>query len=90
MAGPPTRGRWWRGVRIVVCWVHQAGCLRRVSLLVGTAAVLAAAVWMATAGVSVTWCLLIVTLAPAVTVVGYEALGYRCLAAVLNRNLARS
>jgi hypothetical protein len=29
-------------------------------------------------------------LAPAVMVVGYEAIGYRHLAAILNRNLARS
>jgi low temperature requirement protein LtrA len=59
------------------------------SLLVGTAVVLAAAVWMATAGVPMTWCLLVVTLAPAVTVVGYEAIGYRHLAAILNRTLPR-
>jgi hypothetical protein len=59
-------------------------------LLVGTAAVLAAAVWMAAAGVPMAWCLLVVMLAPAVTVVGYEAIDYRHLAAILNRNLARS
>jgi hypothetical protein len=35
------------------------------------------------------WCLLVVMLAPAVTVVGYEALGYRHLAAVMNRSLSR-
>jgi hypothetical protein len=58
------------------------------SLLVGTAAVLAAAVWMAAAGVPMTWCLLVVTLAPAVTVVGYEALGHRHLSAILNRSLS--
>jgi low temperature requirement protein LtrA len=57
------------------------------SLLAGTAAVLVVAVFMATVGVSMAWCLLIVTLAPAVTVVGYEALGYRHLAAILDRNV---
>jgi low temperature requirement protein LtrA len=57
-------------------------------LLVGTAAVLAAAVWLAAAGVPMAWCLLVVTLAPAVTVVGYEALGHRHLATILNRSLS--
>jgi hypothetical protein len=59
------------------------------SLLAGTAVVLAAAVGMATAGVPMTWCLLAVTLAPAVTVVGYEAIGYRHLAAILSRAVPR-
>jgi hypothetical protein len=50
------------------------------SLLAGTAAVLVAAVWLAAGGVPMAWCLLVVTPAPAVTVVGYEALGCRrCL-----------
>jgi hypothetical protein len=53
----------------------QGGDPFHISLLVGTAVVLAAAVWMAAAGVPVAWCLLIVMLAPAVTVVGYEAPG---------------
>jgi low temperature requirement protein LtrA len=60
------------------------------SLLDGTAAVLGAAVEVAAAGVPMAWCLLVVTLAPAVTVVGYEALGYRHLAAILNRKLSRT
>ena len=58
-------------------------------LLAGTAAVLVAAVWLAAAGVPMAWCLLVVTLAPAVTVVGYEAVGHRHLAAILNRSLSR-
>jgi hypothetical protein len=36
------------------------------------------------------WCLLVVTLAPAVTVVGYEAIGYRHLATILSRTLPRN
>jgi low temperature requirement protein LtrA len=60
-----------------------------ISLLAGTAVVLAVAVWMAAAGVPMAWCLLIVMLAPAVSVVGYEALGHRHLAAVLQRSLPR-
>jgi hypothetical protein len=39
--------------------------------------------------VPMAWCLLVVTLAPAVTVVGYEAVGHRHLAAILNRSLSR-
>jgi low temperature requirement protein LtrA len=70
-------------------WLVRQGDPFHLSLLVGTAAVLVAAVFMAVVGVSMAWCLLVVTLAPAVTVVGYEALGYRHLAAMLDRNLLR-
>jgi hypothetical protein len=42
-----------------------------------TAAVLVAAVASAAAGVPMTACLLIVTLAPVVSVVGFEILGHR-------------
>lgn len=45
-------------------------------LLIGTAAVVAAAVIAAVAGVSMPVCLVILTFAPIVTVVGYEARGY--------------
>ena len=44
-------------------------------LLALTAVVLVAAVWLAAAGISMANCLLVVTLAPMVTVVGYELLG---------------
>ena len=70
-------------------WLVREADPFHLGLLAGTAAVLVAAVWLAAAGVPMAWCLLIVTLAPAVTVVGYEALGYRHLAAILNRNLSR-
>ena len=46
-------------------------------LLALTAVVLVAAVWLADAGISMANCLLVVTLAPMVTVVGYEMLGHR-------------
>ena len=46
-------------------------------LVVLTAAVLIAAVVLAAQGVPMTSCLLIVTLAPVVTVVGFELLGHR-------------
>jgi low temperature requirement protein LtrA len=70
-------------------WLVREADPFHLGLLAGTAAVLVAAVWLATSGVPMAWCLLVVTLAPAVTVVGYEALGYRHLAAILNRNLPR-
>jgi low temperature requirement protein LtrA len=48
-----------------------------VLLLMLTAAVLGVAVWLAAAGISMANCLLVVTLAPMVSVVGYELLGHR-------------
>ncbi|OBF31321.1 hypothetical protein A5724_22355 [Mycobacterium sp. ACS1612] len=58
-----------------------------VLLLVLTAAVLGVAVWLAAAGISMANCLLVVTLAPMVTVVGYETLGHRHAADAIARNL---
>ena len=55
----------------------------QVWLLIGTAAVVAVAVSAARSGVSMARCLVVLALAPAVTVVGYEVLGYRHLATVL-------
>ena len=46
-------------------------------LLVGSAVLLAAPVALAAAGLSVAWCLVVLMLAPAVTVVGYETVGHR-------------
>ncbi|WGY02472.1 low temperature requirement protein A [Nocardioides sp. QY071] len=54
-----------------------------VLLLVGTAVVIAAALLMAAADVGLVWCLLVLSLAPWVTVVGYETTGFRHNAAVL-------
>jgi len=56
-----------------------------VGLLAGTAAVLVLSVVLAVAGVDMTVCLLVLTLAPFVTVVGYETLGHRHIAAALER-----
>jgi low temperature requirement protein LtrA len=70
-------------------WLVREADPFHLSLLAGTAAVLVAAVWLAAAGVPMAWCLLVVTLAPAVTVVGYEAVGHRHLAAILNRSMSR-
>ena len=49
---------------------------------------LAAAVWMAAAGISMANCLLVVTVAPMVTVVGYELLGHRHASEAIARILA--
>jgi len=56
-------------------------------LLVVTVAVLGLAVLLAAAGVSMAVCLVVLMLAPVVTVVGYETVGHRHLAAALD-NLA--
>lgn len=48
-------------------------------LLAATAAVLVAAVVLPGTGVSLAWSLVVVALAPVVTIVGYEALGHRHL-----------
>ena len=46
-------------------------------LIVVTVALLGAAVAMAVADVSIEWCLLVLSLAPWVVVVGYELVGHR-------------
>ena len=53
-----------------------------------TAAVLIAAVALAAAGLSMAACLVIVMLAPAVTVVGFELVGHRHAAEAIARSLA--
>jgi low temperature requirement protein LtrA len=54
-------------------------------LLAGTALLLVASVALAAAGVDVTVCLIVVALAPVVTVIGYETLGHRHIADTLER-----
>jgi low temperature requirement protein LtrA len=58
-----------------------------VLLMVLSAAVLGAAVWLAAAGISMANCLLVVTLAPMVTVIGYETVGHRHAAQAIARSL---
>lgn len=70
------------GVFIVSVYVLYMLMVRTVDafhvvLLLLTAAVLGVAVWLAAAGISMANCLLVVTLAPMVTVVGYEVLGHK-------------
>jgi low temperature requirement protein LtrA len=57
-------------------------------LLALTAVVLGVAVWMADAGISMANCLLVVTVAPMVTVVGYETLGHRHASEAISRSLS--
>jgi low temperature requirement protein LtrA len=59
-----------------------------IALLAGTATVLGLAVLLASAGLAMAVCLVILMLAPLVTVVGYETVGHRHLDAALNRALA--
>jgi hypothetical protein len=47
------------------------------SLALATAAAIAVAVVAAWSGMSTPWCLVLLMLAPIVSVVGYEVLGYR-------------
>jgi len=54
-------------------------------LLAGTAAVVALSVVLAAAGASMAVCLVVLMCAPVVTVVGYEALGYRHMGEALER-----
>jgi low temperature requirement protein LtrA len=58
------------------------------ALLAGTAAVLALAVLLASLGLPMAVCLIVLMLAPLVTIVGYETVGHRHLSATLNRALA--
>jgi low temperature requirement protein LtrA len=80
------------GLYIVSIYVLYFVIVRKVAgfhlvLLVLTAAVLAIAVWLAAAGYSMANCLLVVTVAPLVTVVGYEVAGHRHAAADIDKAL---
>jgi hypothetical protein len=55
------------------------------ALLAGMAALVVLSVVLAAAGVGVATCLVVLALAPVVTVVGYETLGHRHMADVLER-----
>ena len=56
-------------------------------LLAGTAAILALAVLLAAVGVPMAVCLVVLMLAPLVTVISYETVGHRHLNAALDRAL---
>ena len=69
-------------------YLVQAGDPFHVALLAGTTAVLALAVFLASAGLPMAVCLVVLMLAPLVSVIGYETVGHRHLDAALNRALA--
>jgi hypothetical protein len=54
-------------------------------LLAGTAAVVLLAILLAAVGVSMPVCLIVLALAPVVTVIGYETIGHRHVAEALQR-----
>lgn len=66
--------------------VHE-GDPFHVLLFVGTVVMLAASVAVAAAGGSIGFCLILITLSPAVVVVGFETIGHRHEAATLARAL---
>jgi low temperature requirement protein LtrA len=75
---------------VVALFAVYSACMREADpfhlwLLAGTAAVLLAAVVLATAGVSMPVCLIVLMFAPVVTVVGFETIGHRHLTAALQR-----
>jgi low temperature requirement protein LtrA len=69
-------------------YLVHAGDPFHIALLVGTTAVLALAVLLASAGLPMAVCLVVLMLAPVVTVLGYETVGHRHLDAALTRALA--
>jgi hypothetical protein len=54
-------------------------------LVAGTMAIVVGSVVLAAAGVGIAACLVVLALAPAVTVVGYETVGHRHMAAALEQ-----
>jgi low temperature requirement protein LtrA len=74
-------------VYILYAWLVRTVDPFHLLLLALTAVVLGVAVWLAAAGISMANCLLVVTVAPMVTVVGYETLGHRHAADHLARSL---
>lgn len=82
------------GVYLLMVYALYAYMLRsrdavHIILIALTALILAASVGMAAAGVSLTHCLMVLTLAPIVTVIGYETIGHRHAAVALARETAR-
>lgn len=72
------------GVYMLALYVLYALCMHAMDpfhflLMLGTGAVLVVAVLLAAAGFDMAWCLAVVALAPAVTIVGYETVGHRHL-----------
>ena len=75
------------GLFAIYAWLLRELDPFHIGLMVGTVAVLVLAVVAAAAGGSIGLCLIVITLAPAVSVVGYETVGHRHAAAALERAL---
>jgi low temperature requirement protein LtrA len=75
------------GLFAMYTWLLREFDRFHVGLMLGTVLVLVLAVVAAAAGASLGVCLVLVTLAPAVSVVGYETVGHRHAAAALERAL---
>jgi low temperature requirement protein LtrA len=75
------------GLFAMYTWLLRELDRFHIALMLGTVLVLVLAVAAAAAGASLGVCLIIVTLAPAVSVVGYETVGHRHAAAALERAL---
>jgi low temperature requirement protein LtrA len=81
-------GAYIASIYILYAWLMRTVDAFHLLLVALTGAVLGVAVWMAAAGISMANCLLVVTLAPMVTVVGYETLGHRHAAEAIERDLS--
>jgi low temperature requirement protein LtrA len=66
-------------------WLVRTPDPFHLSLLAATAAVSVLAVALAASGLAMAWCLVVLMLAPWVTVVGFETIGHRHLVAALER-----
>ena len=80
-------------VATLACFVLYSYLVRgvdpfHIGLFLGTIAVLVVAVLLAANGVSLGWSLVVVMLAPVVTIVGFETVGHRHMAVALARTLA--
>ena len=80
------------GVYIVAIYLLYTLMVRTVEvfhvvMIVASVAVLAVAVWLAASGVSMANCLLVVTLAPVIPVVGHELVGHRHTERALSKSL---
>lgn len=73
---------------LLYTYLMHEGDSFHIGLFLGTVAMLAAAVWLAAAGAPLGVSLVLVTLSPAVVVVGYELLGHRHQSAALARILS--
>ena len=75
-------------VYVLYAWLVRTMDAFHLLLIALTGAVLGLAVWLAAAGISMANCLLVVTLAPMVSVVGYETLGDRHAAQAIARSVS--